>query len=342
MYGHRHIKYFPYTFLFVFLLLFFLSTNSFAQGVTTGSMSGLVTDDKGEPLVGANVVVVHDPSGTRYGAAVRDGGMFDIHNMKIGGPYTVTVSFVGYRSQEEKNVYISIGQTVRLDFKLVEEALSTEAIQVVAQTDEVMNAARTGAATYVRPEQVDQLPSIKRSTRDLTRLDPRSDGNFSFGGRNWLYNNISVDGSYFNNSFGLDDPAPGGQSNAEPIPFDAVEQVQVSVVPYDVREGGFTGERELIQLQRVVTTRSGGLCIVIIVMNLYSAIKSAGKKLSLIQSWILCNRDSEQVDQLLKTSYFSLLMGRSNEEKILVRTMLPAVVEQQDLVYHGLLPKIWT
>ncbi len=241
MNGHRHIKYFPYTFLFVFLLLFFLSTTSYAQGVTTSSMSGLVTDDKGEPLVGANVVVVHDPSGTQYGAAVREGGMFDILNMKIGGPYTVTVSFVGYGSQDQKNVYLSLGQTVRLDFKLVEEALSTEAIQVVAQTDEVMNAARTGAATYVNPNQIDQLPSIKRSTRDLTRLDPRSDGNYSFGGRNWLYNNISVDGSYFNNSFGLDDPAPGGQTNAEPIPFDAVEQVQVSVVPYDVREGGFTG-----------------------------------------------------------------------------------------------------
>ena len=85
------------------------------------------------------------------------------------------------------------------------------------------------------------LPSIKRSTRDLTRLDPRSDGNFAFAGRNWLYNNISLDGSYFNNPFGLDDPAPGGQTNAEPVPYDAVEQVQVSLAPFDVREGGFTG-----------------------------------------------------------------------------------------------------
>ena len=81
------------------------------------------------------------------------------------------------------------------------------------------------------------LPSIKRSTRDLTRLDPRSDGNFSFAGRNWLYNNVSLDGSYFNNPFGLDDPAPGGQTNAEPVPYDAVEQVQVSLAPFDVRRG---------------------------------------------------------------------------------------------------------
>ena len=238
---NRCSAFFRYSLFILFFVLFSLSGNIYAQGVTTGSMSGIVTDDKEEPLVGANIVVVHDPTGTRYGAAVREGGMFDIYNMKIGGPYTVTASFVGYKEQVERDIYISIGQTVRVDFILIEEAFTTDAIQVIAQTDEVLNAARTGAATYVRPEQVDQMPSIKRSTRDLTRLDPRSDGNFSFGGRNWLFNNISVDGSYFNNSFGLDDPAPGGQTNAEPIPFDAVEQVQVSVVPYDVREGGFTG-----------------------------------------------------------------------------------------------------
>ncbi|MDQ4081088.1 MAG: TonB-dependent receptor, partial [Gemmatimonadota bacterium] len=85
------------------------------------------------------------------------------------------------------------------------------------------------------------LPSVKRSTRDLTRVDPRSDGNMAFGGRNWLYNNISVDGSYFGNAFGLDDPVPGGQTNAEPLPFEAVEQVQVAIAPFDVRQGGFTG-----------------------------------------------------------------------------------------------------
>ena len=84
-------------------------------------------------------------------------------------------------------------------------------------------------------------PSIKRSTRDLTKLDPRSDGNFSFAGKNWLYNNISLDGSYFNNSFGLDDPAPGGQASAEPVPYDAIAELQVSIAPFDVREGGFTG-----------------------------------------------------------------------------------------------------
>lgn len=211
------------------------------QGVTTAGISGFVYNENDEPLPGANVVVVHEPSGTQYGTMTRQGGAFNIPNMKVGGPYTATASFIGYQSQEEAEVYLALGATYRIIFKLAVEAIAMEQIDVVAETDEVLNSDRTGAATFVSPDQIARMPSIKRSTRDVTRLDPRSDGNFSFGGRNWLYNNISLDGSYFNNPFGLDDPAPGGQTNAEPVPFDAVEQVQVSIAPFDVREGGFTG-----------------------------------------------------------------------------------------------------
>ncbi len=221
--------------------LLLLTASLFAQGVTTGAMNGVVTDDKGETLPGANVVAVHVPSGTQYGTAVRFGGVFTIPNMRIGGPYTVTVSFIGYKDQVRENVYVSLGQNLRLDFKMSEEAIEMESIEVTAEQNDVLNSDRTGAATFVNSKTVAEMPSIKRSTRDVTRLDPRSDGNFSFGGRNWLFNNISLDGSYFNNPFGLDDPAPGGQSGAEPVPFDAIEQVQVSVAPFDVRQGGFTG-----------------------------------------------------------------------------------------------------
>lgn len=212
-----------------------------AQGVTTGSISGSVMDDKNQPLYGANVTAVHEASGTYYGAVTTVSGAFTILNMRIGGPYTVKISFIGFKPREEKDVYIKLGQSVKLSFRMTEEAIAGEEIVVVAEKDEVMNSDRTGAATYIKPEDMAQLPSIKRSTTDLTRLDPRSDGSFSFGGRNWLYNNYSLDGSYFNNSFGLDNPAPGGQTNAEPVSFDAIEEVQVSIAPFDVREGGFTG-----------------------------------------------------------------------------------------------------
>ncbi|HEY9506061.1 MAG TPA: TonB-dependent receptor, partial [Gemmatimonadales bacterium] len=155
--------------------------------------------------------------------------------------YRVTATMIGFQPKTAENVELNLGETQRVDLRLEPQVVELQEIAVTAEADDVLDAGRTGAATYISPEQVALLPSIKRSTRDLTRLDPRSDGNFSFAGRNWLYNNVSLDGSYFNNPFGLDDPAPGGQTNAEPVPYDAVEQVQVSLAPFDVREGGFTG-----------------------------------------------------------------------------------------------------
>lgn len=220
-------------------ILFF--EQAYSQGVTTSSLSGIVIDKDNAALPGANVIAVHVPSGTQYGASTRINGQFNIPNMKIGGPYTVTVSFVGFSKETKDDIFLNLGQQLRLDFTLAEETLIGEEVLITADRTEIFNSNRTGAETFIKPKDVSLLPSIKRSTRDLTRLDPRSDGNYSFGGKNWLFNNISLDGSYFNNSFGLDDPAPGGQANAEPVPYDAVEQVQVSVAPFDVREGGFTG-----------------------------------------------------------------------------------------------------
>jgi len=187
------------------------------------------------------VVATHVPSGTVYRAVARSAGAYNTSNMKVGGPYRVSATRIGYTPQTEENVFLSLGQTFRLDFRLKAVAIELEAVQATAERDEVLNAGRTGAATFIDPAKVALLPSIKRSTRDLIRLDPRNDGNYAFSGRNWLYNNISLDGSYFNNPFGLDDPAPGGQTNAEPVPYDAVAEVEVSVAPFDVREGGFTG-----------------------------------------------------------------------------------------------------
>lgn len=222
-------------------LLYVMNFSLFAQGVTTAEMAGSISDADGAGLEGANIVATHEPSGITYGTTSRAGGVFNIPNMRVGGPYTVTVSYIGYKTTTESNVTLSLGSSARLNFSLQQEAIEMAGVEVIGEQDDVMNSDRTGAATYIGSDQVAAMPSIKRSTRDLTRLDPRSDGNFSFGGRNWLYNNIALDGSYFNNPFGLDDPAPGGQTNSEPVSYDAVEQVQVSIAPFDVREGGFTG-----------------------------------------------------------------------------------------------------
>jgi hypothetical protein len=211
------------------------------QGVTTSSMSGIVTDREGVPLPDATVTAVHLPSNTSYRALVRAGGAYTIPNMRIGGPYRVTVAAIGFQPLAKDNIQLALGQVFRYDARLERQVVQIEELEITETRDQVLSAGRTGASTSIEYDRVLQAPSVKRSTRDLTRLDPRSDGNYSFAGRNWLYNSISVDGSYFNNSFGLDDPAPGGQANAEPLPFDAVEQVTVSIAPFDVRQGGFTG-----------------------------------------------------------------------------------------------------
>jgi hypothetical protein len=218
-----------------------LPSRLLGQGVTTAAINGLITSQDGSSLADANVAAVHVPSGTQYRAVARTGGIYSLLNLRVGGPYRVTATAIGFQPRTEENVFLSLNENRRLDFRLTPQAVQLEEIVVAGGRDEVLDAGRTGAATYIDTRQVEVLPSIKRSTRDLTRLDPRSDGNFSFAGRNWLYNNVSLDGSYFNNPFGLDDPAPGGQTNAEPVPYDAVEQVQVSLAPFDVREGGFTG-----------------------------------------------------------------------------------------------------
>ena len=224
----------------VFLVALRPPPTALAQGVTTGNLAGIVTDSLGNPVANANVVAVHLPSGTQYRAIARGSGTYTIPNVRVGGPYRLTASFLGFQPVTRENVFAALGETQRTDFRLARAAAQLGPVQVTARAAE-LEATRTGAATFVDPLQVATLPSVKRSTRDLIRIDPRNDGNYSFAGRNWLFNNISLDGSYFNNSFGLDDPAPGGQTNAEPVPFDAVEQVQVSIAPFDVRQGGFTG-----------------------------------------------------------------------------------------------------
>ena len=211
------------------------------QGVTTASLTGFVMDQQGVPLSAANVLAVHVPSGTQYRGAVTSSGRYSLPNIRIGGPYRVTATAVGYEPRSESDVTVGLGQSLRLDFRLTRRAVELSGVTVTADRDEVLNAGRTGAATRIGELKAAVTPSIKRSTRDLTKLDPRSDGNMSFAGKNWLYNNISLDGSYFNNPYGLDDPAPGGQTNAEPVPYDAVAELQVSLAPFDVREGGFTG-----------------------------------------------------------------------------------------------------
>lgn len=234
------MKKFFFFFFFVTLFFSFSFSSLLAQGVTTASMNGIVLDKDNNPLPFANIVAVHVPSGTQYGVASMNNGRFTLLNIRIGGPYKVSVSFVGYQSQSKENIHLALGQNVRVSFQLSDESVDISEVIVSAEQDNDLNADRTGAATNISKDEIKALPTISRSIADYTRLTPQASGG-SFGGRNEYYNNYSLDGSIFNNSFGLDVPTPGGQANAQPVSLDAIDQIQVTIAPYDVRQGGFTG-----------------------------------------------------------------------------------------------------
>jgi hypothetical protein len=215
------------------------SAGVWAQGVTTSSLSGYVTDAEGQPLPGSNVVAVHQPTGTKYGTSVRGDGNFNIPNMRAGGPYLVTVSFIGYSEQKLENIQIALGQNLSLKFQLTSASVQIGEVVVTATRDKIFNADKTGAATNISSNQLQRLPTLNRSLNDFTRLTPQSNGN-SFGGRDSRANNLTIDGAVNNDVFGLTG-TPGGQTNTQPISLDAVQEIQVNLAPYDVRQGSFTG-----------------------------------------------------------------------------------------------------
>lgn len=226
---------------FVVMILAFAGTFSAAVAqVTTSSMTGLVQDEKKLPVPGASVVATHTPSGTRYSTVSNSEGRFRIEGMRVGGPYSVAVSYVGYKNQTVNNISLVLGTPGNVIVELLENSSTLSEVNIVGtKTDNLIASNKIGAATNVSSVQLQRLPSISRSINDFTRLTPQSNGN-SFGGSDTRYNNITIDGSNFNNNFGLgSNNLPGGA--AQPISLDAIEQVQINIAPFDVRQSGFTG-----------------------------------------------------------------------------------------------------
>jgi len=226
---------------YLFLAIFFcIAMSSFAQ-VTTSNIRGLVVDDQNQPLPDASVVAIHTPTGTKFGGTTNFDGRFNLLNLRVGGPYTVTISYVGFKPQEFKDINLTLGKTYTLDTKMQPDSQQLEEVVLQAPSaGNVFGDDRTGAQTNVGRRELTNLPTISRSAADFTRLEPSSTGN-SFGGRNDQFNNFSLDGAIFNNPFGLDAPTPGGQTDAQPISLDAIDQISVSLAPYDVTLSGFTG-----------------------------------------------------------------------------------------------------
>ncbi|MBS1664719.1 MAG: carboxypeptidase regulatory-like domain-containing protein [Bacteroidetes bacterium] len=227
---------------FLCAILLLLSTvNQLYSQVTTATLTGLVKSAKGEPLAGASVTVSFPDAGIRIVVAARSDGRFTVPNLRVGGPYQVIASHVNLESSGPDNIYLELGQNNFVEITLAEKITELSGITVTARG---FDNKKTGASTNISGRLIRELPTIARSADDYLRLTPSASPTYngmSFAGRNGQYNNFSLDGAVFNNPFGLDAPTPGGQTNAQPISLDAIDQIQVNLAPYDVTQAGFTG-----------------------------------------------------------------------------------------------------
>lgn len=222
------------------LLLSIIAFLGFAVNaqVTTSSITGKVTDNSGAALSGATITATHVPSGTVYNTTSRNDGLYDMPGLRIGGPYSVKVTFVGFETQTVTDISLQLGEPYQLSFSLLQGGENLEGV-IVKATGLKGATLKTGASTVVTTTQLSALPTINRSLSDYTRVTPQANGN-GFAGRDGRYNNLQVDGANLNNSFGLSsDFTPGG--GASPISVDALQEVSINIAPFDVRQSGFTG-----------------------------------------------------------------------------------------------------
>ena len=220
---------------FLMMTVALLTTAVMTAQVTSSSMSGRVTDAEG-PVMGATVVATHVPSGTTYGSITNDDGRYNLPGMRVGGPYTVEVSYIGYGTNSTTDITISLGAGYIHDVVLSEESVSLSQVVISAKRTRFATE-KTGAVTNISNAQLSAMPTVNRSIADIAKLSPYSNG-MSIAGGDGRSTNFTVDGANFNNNFGLSSSLPAGGS---PISLDAIEEVQVVVAPFDVRQTNFIG-----------------------------------------------------------------------------------------------------
>lgn len=216
-------------------LTFFMVSTAMAQ-ITTSGLSGLVTAD-GEEVIGATVEAVHVPSGTRYNAVTNVKGMYTINGMRVGGPYEVKFSYIGYETKVVKDVTLVLGETYSLNTSMSEDTKQLGEVVVTAKGSK-FNVEKTGASTNISSSMISNMPTVSRSITDYTRLSPYGGNGMTFAGADGRTANFTVDGADFNNNFGLSSRLPGG---GNPISMDAIDELQVVISPYDVRQTNFIG-----------------------------------------------------------------------------------------------------
>ena len=225
-------------FLLVVTLLT-LSLSAVAQ-VTTSGINGIVTANN-EEVIGATITAKHVPSGAIYRAVTNVNGRYTITGMRSGGPYEVEVSYIGYQTKKFTEIQLALGQNTVIDVTLSEGSEMLQEVEIVAAARNTMRSDRSGAVTNLNGAQMAAIPTVGRSMTDIMKMTPQSSSasGLAIGGGNYRQSSVTVDGASFNNAFGLgSSPLPGGGT---PISLDALDQMTISITPYDVRQSGFTG-----------------------------------------------------------------------------------------------------
>ena len=215
----------------------FVAVSAFAQ-VTTSALGGRVSDANGEPVIGVAVIATHEPSGTSYGVVTNENGRYTINGMRTGGPYKVEFSCLGYQTVTYTDLALQLAETSSLNATMSEDSEMLSEAMVIGAAASKFSAEKTGAATNISSKQITSLPTVNRSINDVTRLSPYGGNGMSFAGSDGRTANFTVDGANFNNNFGLSENLPGG---GNPISIDAIEEMQVVISPYDVRQTNFIG-----------------------------------------------------------------------------------------------------
>jgi len=284
-----------------------------AQGVTTSSMIGTIVDQSNEPLIGANLIAVHTPTGTSYGTSTNEDGSFGIPNMRVGGPYTITVSYIGYEDLIIENVMLNLGEKYKRTITMAESGVMLDELVVTALSGSTGQ--NVGASTQINAADIDVLPTLNRDIDDFLRLTPQANstnGGTSFAGMNNRFNAIYIDGAVNNDVFGLAGSGTnGGQTGTAPFSVDIIDQLQIVLSPYDVSLGGFAGGG-VNAVTKSGTNRFAGTAYYFL-QNESLAGKTNG---SFAESIGLADEDRTKLDDFAQSTYGVSLGGPIVKDKV--------------------------